>query len=194
MTEEYFSPKVPTCCRRDRAEGRLSPGYCPAWCCDRGSGPSAAPLLASAGSVTFEEAASQRVAGMLQGQRGVVSLSFVFSTTLCSCESSTSLDFGHVSSLCNLSSSRQRDVAPLPSHSALALRSSAWLHIRYLRPDRVRGEGITNKCAITCRKLECCRHVYHCDKNKTNTQLDKALDVMSCLDMSSHDYYLKPRK
>lgn len=138
MTQQYFSGNVSTCCRRDPAEERLSPGYCPAWCCDRGSGPSAAPLLASAGSVTFEAAASQREAGTLQGQTGAGS----FSSQPSSAHANTpnpSLDFGHVSSLCNLSSSRQRDVGPLPSHSALALRSSAWLHIRYLCRDSGRG-------------------------------------------------------
>lgn len=35
-------------------------------------------------------------------------------------------------SLCNLSRSLVREAVPLPSHSAFALRSSAWLHIRYL--------------------------------------------------------------
>lgn len=36
-------------------------------------------------------------------------------------------------SLWSLSSSLVRDAVPLPSHSALARRSSAWLHIRYLQ-------------------------------------------------------------
>lgn len=82
LWQQYFSHKVLTCCRRDRAKERLSPGYCPAWCYDRGSGLSAAPLLASAGSVTFEEAASQRVAGMLQGHTGAFSFSSIFATIL----------------------------------------------------------------------------------------------------------------
>lgn len=36
-------------------------------------------------------------------------------------------------SLWSLSSSFVRDAVPLPSHSALVRRSSAWLHIRYLQ-------------------------------------------------------------
>lgn len=67
-TEQHSSCAAPTCCRHDRGGERPNPDYCPAWCCDRGSGPSAAPLLASAGSAAAEGAASQRVAGMLQGQ------------------------------------------------------------------------------------------------------------------------------
>lgn len=57
----------PTCCRRGRGGETQSPGCCPAWCCDRGSGPSAAPPLASAGSAAAEGAASRREAGRLQG-------------------------------------------------------------------------------------------------------------------------------
>lgn len=38
-----------------------------------------------------------------------------------------------VYSLWSLSSNLHRDPAPFPSHSAFAFRSSAWLHIRYLK-------------------------------------------------------------
>lgn len=51
------SRAVLTCCRRDRGEERLSPGYCPAWCYGKGSGPSAARLLAAAGCAVVEGAA-----------------------------------------------------------------------------------------------------------------------------------------
>lgn len=69
-TGMFHAVQLPTCCRRDRGGGRPSPGCCPALCCDRGSGPSAAPPLASAGSAAAEGAASQRAAGKLQGHRG----------------------------------------------------------------------------------------------------------------------------
>lgn len=127
---------APTCCRRDRGGERPSPGYCPAWCCDRGSGPSAAPLLAAAASAAAEEAASQRVAGTLQQMKAEKFKPCV--QVLSSCNMRviyTRSLYGYVSSLCNLSSSRQREAVPLPSHSAFALRSSAWLHIRYLQED-----------------------------------------------------------
>lgn len=67
VPEPHDSFAVPTCYKHDQGAERLSPGCCPAWCYDRGSGPSAAPLLAAAKSATAVEAASQTVAGMLQG-------------------------------------------------------------------------------------------------------------------------------
>lgn len=67
-SEHQFSCASPTCCRHGREGERPNPGYCPAWCCDRDSGPSAAPLLALEGSAAAEGAASQRVVGMLQRQ------------------------------------------------------------------------------------------------------------------------------
>lgn len=68
-TVQHASFAVPTCCRRDQGGERPSPGYCPAWCYDKGSGPSAAPLLAGAGCAVDEGAASQKEAGMLQIER-----------------------------------------------------------------------------------------------------------------------------
>lgn len=59
----------PTCCKRDRAKGRPSPGYYPAWCYDKDSDPSAAPRLAAAECAVVEEAASQRAAGRLEDNR-----------------------------------------------------------------------------------------------------------------------------
>lgn len=127
---------APTCCRRDRGGERLSPGYCPAWCCDRGSGPSAAPLLAAAASAAAAGAASQRVASTLQQIKADKFKPCVYILSSCNtCVIYTRSLYGYVSSLCNLSSSRQREAVPLPSHSAFALRSSAWLHIRYLQED-----------------------------------------------------------
>lgn len=57
-----------TCCRHGRGAETPSPGYCLVWCYDRGSGPSAAPQLASARSAVAVGAASLRVAGTLQGK------------------------------------------------------------------------------------------------------------------------------
>lgn len=78
-SEQHSLCASPTCCRHGREGERPNPGYCPAWCCDRGSGPSAAPLLALEGSAAGGGAASQRVVGMLQRQmkadNGVLSYS-----------------------------------------------------------------------------------------------------------------------
>lgn len=145
--EQHASCAVPTCCRRDRGGERPSPGYCPAWCCDRGSGPSAAPLLVAAGSAAAAGAASQTVAGTLQGKlKDILTthMGYVCGSMAIRVSSAGSVH-GHVSSLCNLSSSLQREAVPLPSHSALALRSSAWLHIRYLDKDTTTHVKQNNK-------------------------------------------------
>lgn len=136
--EQHASCAALTCCRHDRGGETPSPGYCPAWCCDRGSGPSAARLLAAAGSAAVEGAASQKGAGTLQGRTKADELNYgtrvMRVVAAWSCNTCGRIR-GHVCSLCNLSSSLQREVVPLPSHSAFALRSSAWLHIRYLQKD-----------------------------------------------------------
>ena len=68
LGEQYASCAVQTCCRHDRGGERPSPGYCPSWCYDTGSGPSAAPPLAAAGSAAAVGAASQTAAGTLHGK------------------------------------------------------------------------------------------------------------------------------
>lgn len=136
--EQHAGCAALTCCRHDRGEETPSPGYCPAWCCDRGSGPSAAPLLAAAGSAAVEGAASQKGADTLQGQIKADKLNYTIWVNAC-CSGVVMKyvwPYGHACSLCNLSSSLQREVVPLPSHSAFALRSSAWLHIKYLQEDK----------------------------------------------------------
>lgn len=66
--EQWASYAVLTCCRHGQGAERLSRGYCLASCYDTGSGLSAAPLLAAAGSAAAVGVASQRGAGMLQGE------------------------------------------------------------------------------------------------------------------------------